>query len=190
MLSVYTRHSADCKHYGDKLWRRCNCPKWIWGSHNGEFHRLSAKTRLWDEAEQFRYHLENPASVPPQPVSQTPPIHKQPTVTAPAPVASVSSVPIPTTPPQKPRVTIERAVESYLSDARSRELKPATLSKLETIFRKQFLAWTRVQGLKFLDQLDLDTLLSFRSTWKDGGLAKQKKHDRLIGFFWAGVRRG
>jgi len=30
MLSVYTRHSADCKHYGDKLWRRCNCPICFW----------------------------------------------------------------------------------------------------------------------------------------------------------------
>jgi hypothetical protein len=48
----------------------------------------------------------------------------------------------------------------------------------------------RVQGLNYLDQIDLDALLSFRSTWKDGGLAKQKKQDRLIGFFWAGVRRG
>ena len=189
MLSVYTRHSADCKHYGDKLWRRCNCPKWIWGSHNGEFYRLSAKTRFWDEAEQYRHRLENPASVPSEPVLQTPAIHEQMAVASPAPAASVTSVPIPT-PPQKPRVTIERAVESYLADARSRELKPATLSKLETIFRKQFLAWTRVQGLEFLDQIDLDALLSFRSTWKDGGLAKQKKQDRLIGFFWAGVRRG
>ena len=61
MLSVYTRHSADCKHYGDKLWRRCNCPKWIWGSLNGEFYRLSAKTRLLYEAEQYRHRLENPS---------------------------------------------------------------------------------------------------------------------------------
>jgi integrase len=190
MLSVYTRHSADCKHYGDKLWRRCNCPKWIWGSHDGEFYRLSAKTRLWDEAEQYRHRLENLASVPAQPVSQSAPMPEHPAVVSPAPVFSVPSAQISTQPPQKPRVTIVKAVESYLADARSRELKPATLSKLDTIFRKQFLAWTRVQGLDYLDQIDLDSLLSFRSTWKDGGLAKQKKQDRLIGFFWAGVRRG
>jgi hypothetical protein len=42
------------------------------------------------------------------------------------------------------------------------------------IFRTQFLAWTKVQGLEYLDQLDLDALLSFRETWKDGRLAKQK----------------
>ena len=80
-------------------------------------------------------------------------------------------------------MTIKKAVESYLADARSLELKPATLSKLDTIFRKQFLAWIRVHGLDYLDQIDLDSLLSFRSAWKDGGLAKQKKQDRLIGFF-------
>jgi len=30
MLSVYTRHHPDCKNAGDKTWRRCSCPKWIW----------------------------------------------------------------------------------------------------------------------------------------------------------------
>jgi integrase/recombinase XerD len=190
LLSVYTRHSEDCKHYNDKLWRRCNCPKWIWGSHNGEFLRSSAKTRLWDEAEQYRHRLENPTSQPSQPVSQATSILEHPAVGAPAPVAPTPSVPLPPSTPQKPRATIKKAVDAYLTDARSRELESSTLAKLETIFRKQFLAWSRVQGLDYLDQIDLDALLSFRSTWKDGGLAKQKKQSRLIGFFWAGVRRG
>jgi hypothetical protein len=39
---------------------------------------------------------------------------------------------------RKPRVTVENAVKAYLADARSRELESSTLSKLETIFRKQF----------------------------------------------------
>ena len=37
-------------------------------------------------------------------------------------------------------VTIEEAVEAYLTDAKARELREATLYKLEIIFRKQFLA--------------------------------------------------
>jgi integrase len=90
---------------------------------------------------------------------------------------------------RKPRVTVENAVEAYLADARSRELESSTLSKLETIFRKQFLVWSRIEGIEYLDLIDLDTLLNFRSTWKDGKLAKQKKQSRLIGFFWACVRR-
>src|ERR1700733_6652882 len=67
MLSVYTRHAEHCKHYRDKLWRRCNCPKWIWGSHNGEFVRLSAKTRFWDDAERLRHQMEFPETVKPEP---------------------------------------------------------------------------------------------------------------------------
>ena len=37
--------------------------------------------------------------------------------------------------------------------------------------------------------IDLDALLSFRSTWNDAPLARQKKQSRLVGFFWARVRR-
>jgi integrase/recombinase XerD len=80
--------------------------------------------------------------------------------------------------------------DAYLRDARSRELESSTLSKLEGIFRKQFLTWFRSEGYKFLDEIDLDALLLFRDTWIDGLLAKRKKQERLIGFFWACVRRG
>lgn len=85
--------------------------------------------------------------------------------------------------PAKPRVTIETAVEAYMADARSRELRPSTISKHETTFRKQFLVWTRSQGLKYLDEIDLDALLTFRSTWKDEGISKQKKQEPVDRFF-------
>jgi hypothetical protein len=57
MLSVYTRHHPDCKNAGDKTWRCCSCPKWIWGSLNGKFIRQSAKTDRWEEAEELRRQL-------------------------------------------------------------------------------------------------------------------------------------
>ncbi|WP_164981373.1 tyrosine-type recombinase/integrase [Silvibacterium dinghuense] len=41
----------------------------------------------------------------------------------------------------------------------------------------------------YLDQLDLDALLSFRSTWTEGALVRVKKQERVIGFFWACFRR-
>jgi integrase len=84
---------------------------------------------------------------------------------------------------------VAQAVEAYLADAVSRSVETSTLKKLETIFRKQFLVWTRVEGIEYLDELELDTLLNFRNTWEDGPLAKQKKQSRVIGFFWACVRR-
>jgi hypothetical protein len=180
MLSVYTRHAEDCKHYRDKLWRRCNCPKWIWGSHNGEFVRMSARTRLWDDAERVRHRMEFPEIAPLEPEILPP--------SAPLPLA-LALPPAPAEPQlgltQKTRVTIKAAVNAYLADAVSRELAPSTISKLETMFRKQFLVWCEIAGLEDIDQIDLDALLNFRNTWKDGRLAKQKKQSRLIGFFWA-----
>jgi arabinogalactan endo-1,4-beta-galactosidase len=92
--------------------------------------------------------------------------------------------------PKKPRVTVEAAVDAYLADARSRGLRQDTLLKLETIFRKQFLVWSRIEGFTFIDEIDLDALLRYRSTWKDAPLSGQKKQNRVIGFFWACMRRG
>lgn len=93
-------------------------------------------------------------------------------------------------PKRQQPVTIEEAVEAYLADAKVRELRQATLYKLTIIFRKQFLAWTRDKGLRFLKEIDLSLLRDYRATWKDGALAKKKKQERLIGFFWFCVRAG
>jgi integrase/recombinase XerD len=184
MLSVYTRHHPDCKNADDKTWRRCNCPKWIWGSLNGKFIRQSARTHRWEEAEELRRRLaEGLAPPPPQDSGSAPPA-----ITGGPDRAASASEPLPPT-PKRPRVTIKAAVDAYLADAVSRNVAEATLDKLETIFRKQFLAWTRVQGLEYIDEIDLDVLLNFRNTWSDKALAKQKKQSRVIGFFCACVRR-
>jgi len=193
LLSVFTRHTASCKFSKDRACRRCNCPKWVGGQVNGYYFRQSAKTRQWAEAEACRLKLEEalakglppfgPASSSHHSIGVSPVPSLPPASQAPVP----SSTEVRTAP--RPRVTVAKAVDAYLSDAVSRSVESSTLKKLETIFRKQFLVWTRVQGIEYLDELDLDSLLNFRSTWKDGPLAKQKKQSRVIGFFWACVRR-
>jgi len=89
----------------------------------------------------------------------------------------------------KPRVTIEKAVGAYMTDARSRGLSSDTINKLTNIFVKQLLPWSKSEGLEYLDQLDLDALLCFRSIWHEGALVRAKKQQRVIGFFWACFRR-
>ena len=191
LLSVFTRHSTNCRFSRDRACRRCNCPKWVGGQVNGYYFRQSAKTRQWAEAEEVRVKLEEALikGLPPFDTAvaadSAPPI---PTPTDPPPT-SRTEMPEPRVPKPRPRVTVAQAVEAYLADAVSRSVETSTLKKLETIFRKQFLAWTRVEGIEYLDDLDLDTLLNFRNTWEDGPLAKQKKQSRVIGFFWACVRR-
>jgi integrase len=191
LLSVFTRHSNDCKYVGDRTYRRCNCPKWIGGQVNRDYFRKSAGTRQWGEAEELRLKLEDALlkGLPPFGPSRpdTLGLVAFPKVESPALEATPVEVLPPT--PKKPRVTVDSAVDAYLTDARSRGLSEDTIRKLETIFRKQFLSWCTVEGLIFLDEIDLDALLRFRSTWKDAPLAGQKKQNRVIGFFWACMRR-
>jgi hypothetical protein len=177
VLSVYTRHASGCAKAKDKDWRRCRCPKWIWGIHEGKFIRNSAQTRSWEKAEVYRRQLEATSGPTPVQTDETFRVFDR------APAGRLRDQ-------KKARVTIETAVDAYLRDAKSRELESSTLSKLEGIFRKQFLTWCTSEGYKFLDEIDLDALLLFRNTWIDGPLAKRKKQERLIGFFWACVRRG
>jgi integrase/recombinase XerD len=83
---------------------------------------------------------------------------------------------------------IEAAVTKYLDDARARHLAEATLTKLTTIFEKQFLAWTKDIGLRYLKELTPERLTAWRSRWKDNALAASKKYQRAVGFFYFCMR--
>jgi integrase/recombinase XerD len=210
---VFTRHTSDCKYKRDRLYRRCNCPKWVEGRFNSERVRKSASTRLWDEAEQFRQKLEEtltsgrPLSSldsdfnraddtspgvlgqsSPEPVSAA----FIPSSTQPEPAQSPHEPHGEIIPPgrQKARVTIQKAVEVYMADAHSRNLQTDTVKKLERLFEKQFLPWTKSEGLVYLDELDHNALLNYRTTWTEGMVVKAKKQDRVVGFFWECFRRG
>ena len=216
---VFTRHTSNCKYKRDRLYRRCNCPKWVEGRFNSERIRKSASTRLWDEAERFREKVEDVltsglllssldseltkaedhlATVPSSPaVASTQPLP------VPTGIAAVTSPPLPepvqpnSSPDgeilfpgrQRARVSVQKGVEVYMADARSRGLRSDTIKKLERLFEKQFLPWTRTEGLEYLDELDHNALLSYRSTWTEGLVVKAKKQDRIVGFFWECFRR-
>ena len=93
-------------------------------------------------------------------------------------------------PKRKQPMAITEAVASYLADAKARELREATIYKLTILFEKQFLAWAKDEGLRFLIEIDLPLLRKYRASWTDGPLAKKKKQERLTGFFWFCVRAG
>ena len=54
MLSVYSCHYPPCTS-DDINYKRCRCSKWINGmlGSDGPFIRRSAKTRIWEKAEEF-----------------------------------------------------------------------------------------------------------------------------------------
>jgi integrase/recombinase XerD len=69
-------------------------------------------------------------------------------------------------------------------------LAESTVEKLKTIFEKQFLSWATASRLNHLEDIRTADLEAFRDTWEDGPLAKKKKQERLIGFFYYGLRLG
>jgi integrase len=131
---------------------------WVEGTANGEYIRRSLKTGSWERAAELARVIEDSEE------SGTTPERKE-----------------------EP-VTVEQAVSEYLADAKARELSDATLYKLEIFFRKQFLSWCKSEGYRLLRELDLPAVRSFRSSWKDGAMAKKKKQERLTGFFWFCIR--
>jgi site-specific recombinase XerD len=133
---------------------------WIEGTAKGEYIRRSLKTGSWERASELLRVIEDSE----QP-SSTPERKEEP-------------------------VTAGQAVTEYLADAKARELSEATLYKLDIFFRKQFLSWCKSEGYRLLRELDLPAARSFRSSWKDGAMAKKKKQERLTGFFWFCIRAG
>ena len=160
MLTLYRRHLRVCPKASDRYWKRCSCPMWVEGTVANNYLRHSLKTHSWERAQLLAQKIEVADDPAADPVKKEEP------------------------------VTIQRAVEEYLADAKARELSEATLYKLNIIFDKQLLQWSKAEGYKLLREVDLRVVQSFRASWKDGALAKKKKQERVTGFFWFCIRAG
>jgi integrase/recombinase XerD len=158
MLTLYRRHLKRCSKTGERYWKRCSCPMWVEGTVSGSYLRRSLHTGSWERAQGLAQQIE---------AAQDPTAQ-----------AEIRHEP----------VSVEKAVTLYLADAKARELSVATIYKLDIFFRKQFLTWCKAEGYQLLRELDLCALQSFRSSWRDGAMAKKKKQERLTGFFWFCIR--
>lgn len=80
-------------------------------------------------------------------------------------------------------ISIEKAKDEYLADARARKLKDSTIDRHRILFR-QLEAFAASEGIRYLKELDTPTLTKFRASWKGkSGLADLKKLERLRSFF-------
>jgi len=82
---------------------------------------------------------------------------------------------------QKMRVLIVDAHKKFITDAEARKLNQATLYKYHLLFR-HLDKFAETYKLEFLDQLDLDTLATFRASWTEGPRTSLKKLERLHAF--------
>ncbi len=62
VITIFVRHSADCKYAGDEFEKRCRCRKHLRWSHHGKQHRRQAGTRSWEEAERVKRELDDQLS--------------------------------------------------------------------------------------------------------------------------------
>ena len=59
LITIFVRHSADCKYAGDEFEKRCRCRKHLRWSQDGTQYRRKANTRSWGEAETAKRSLED-----------------------------------------------------------------------------------------------------------------------------------
>ena len=62
VITIFVRHSAECKYAGDEFCKRCNCRKHFRWTQNAKQYRRKAGTRSWGEAEQLKHELEDQLS--------------------------------------------------------------------------------------------------------------------------------
>src|ERR1700722_1912260 len=116
--------------------------------------------------------------------------------------------PSPVAPEDSSSVTVERAVAAFMADSRDRGNSDATLQKKATVFERRtardpknrealipspatsLLRHCDQKGIRFLSELDLNTIRDWRSDWKVNSLVRQKRQGQVIGFFWFCERAG
>jgi len=82
---------------------------------------------------------------------------------------------------QRMRLSIATAHQKFMADVEARKLNQATLYKYRLLFR-HLDKFAESSKLEFLDQLDLDTLATFRAKWAEGPRTSLKKLERLRAF--------
>ncbi len=87
-----------------------------------------------------------------------------------------------TVPVRADPMSLSEAWDKYLADLRARKRHESTVSKYD-LLRRQMLNFAEKGGLRFLKQVDLDTLTTFRAGWRDGPRTSVKKLERMRAFF-------
>ena len=178
MFKAFKRHFPPCKRKEwDQGYTKCKCPVWLRGTHEGKRATVPASRFLPDPEYRDIDSARRLAVLWERTAPFTKPEEYQP-IAAPAPVD------------EPERTTVKTAVSSYLETARARGNGEATLYKKQIILERQLIAFCEDRGIRFISELDANTMSDFRSTWKDESLSRSKKQSRLLGFLWHCERRG
>jgi integrase/recombinase XerD len=136
-VSVYARHSSKCsksRERGTGQFKRCKCPLWLRWGKDG---KKSAKTRSWDIATKAARKLEQELELAANGIE----------------------------PLKKPNhITIQSAVDLYLSDMNQRSLAKPTVDKARRMITR-LRDYANAQGIILLKDVTARLLTEWRNTW-------------------------
>jgi integrase/recombinase XerD len=161
LISVFTRHSEDCKQKGDRDHKHCKCKKWLEWFHEGTQYRVSAKTRSWAIAEEAKRVKEEQ--------------YKNGNIAA-------AEAPVSKDTPEVGRATVKDKVALFITGKEGERVSIAVLRKYryELPRFEQFLS----KRSKFYpSDITLDDLVEYRATWGQlSPITQQKTQERLRAF--------
>jgi integrase/recombinase XerD len=156
VITIFVRHTADCRYRDDETWKRCDCRKHLRWSSDGRQYRRSAKTRSWSQAEERKRDLEGQFETGGKPVALD----------------------------NESRKTIAAAVELFLLERRTTGLKASIVQKYERELER-FKQFCDARSKFFPSDINLELLVQYRGTWDElypSSLTRQQVQTRLRRF--------
>jgi site-specific recombinase XerD len=125
LITVFVRHSSDCKYAGDEFCKRCNCRKHLRWSRNGKQYRRKSGSRTWAGAEDAKRQLEEELTGR-KPITETP----------------------------RAGMLIEDAVEAFMRAKRNDGLEAPSLQKLQKTCDRIW-EFSKASGVFLLEDINL-----------------------------------
>jgi integrase/recombinase XerD len=156
VITVFVRHTPDCRYRDDETWKRCDCRKHLrWTSERRQYRR-SAKTRSWSQAEERKRDLEAQFETGGKPVALD----------------------------HESRKTIAGAVELFLLERSTTGLKASIVKKYKRELGR-FQQFCDARSKFFPSDINLEMLVQYRGTWDElypSSLTRQQVQTRLRRF--------
>jgi hypothetical protein len=164
---LYRRHLRSCPHRrGKRNYRRCQCPIWLDARVDGRRVHKSTRVADWNTAQELaRKWIVSDEAV--------------------APIQEKEPPPEPVNPPS---ISVNAALDSFVSQAKARKLHASTIHKYD-LLRRQMEEFVQGRGIQFLKDFDLAALEAFQAKGEEGALTALKKLDRIKAFFWFALDR-
>lgn len=140
-VTVFVRHSRNCKYFGDETCRKCRCRKHLRWTHGGKQYRQAAKTRSWEQAEESRDKLRGQFAA-----------------ASGKPIGGVRVL-------ADSRKTIEQALQLFVSDKRNEGVGGDVLKKYSRELGR-FQEFMEKRGKFFPNEVASEDLTEFRAGWE------------------------